>query len=152
MSLCDEFLAKLLLEVFGAAGAVWGSSEVLAIRTPENSATVFRPLAASIGILFFVRWCMQLYMACQQWQCRMNNKLHSVRKNDGGTFTNILPKDLESLVLLESQDPSFAVMPRSLSMAPTVSMDEEAAATVATTPIPSTEHKVKTAEIDLKPV
>lgn len=46
--------------MLGGAGAIWGSSEVLMLRTPENSATLWRPIASVVGFLFFLRWCKQL--------------------------------------------------------------------------------------------
>eukprot|EP00977_Amphora_coffeiformis_P005247 scaffold1123_cov168-Amphora_coffeaeformis.AAC.15 len=53
-------MAKFILEVLGAAGAIWGSSEVLMLRTADNSATLWRPMATLVGGVFFVRWCAQV--------------------------------------------------------------------------------------------
>ena len=57
--LLQIFSAKLVLEVFGGAGAIWGFSEVLDLRRPE---TLFfwRPAALTIGLIFFVRWMMEI--------------------------------------------------------------------------------------------
>jgi len=57
--LLQIFSAKLVLEVFGGGGAIWGFSEVLTLRRPE---TVFfwRPVALTIGFIFFIRWMMQI--------------------------------------------------------------------------------------------
>ena len=62
-------MAKFVLEVLGGAGAIWGSSEALTLRTADNSATLWRPIAAAVGGLFFLRWCCQV---CREIQamCR----------------------------------------------------------------------------------
>ena len=53
------FSAKFVLEVLGAAGAIWGSSEAAALRTSSNI-WFWRPLALSVGIIFFCRWLLQI--------------------------------------------------------------------------------------------
>lgn len=59
LRLFQIFSAKLVLEVFGGAGAIWGFSEAIGFRTP---ATVWfwRPCALTFGAIFFVRWIMQI--------------------------------------------------------------------------------------------
>ncbi len=54
-----EFLPKLILEVFGGAGAIWGFSEVCGLRRPETI-SFWRPAALSVGFLFFLRFLNQL--------------------------------------------------------------------------------------------
>jgi hypothetical protein len=61
--LVQEFAAKLVLEVFGGGGAIWGFSEVLGLRTTENW-TLWRTIAMSIAFLFFIRWSRQLRSKC----------------------------------------------------------------------------------------
>ena len=53
------FGPKFVLEVMGGAGAVWGFSEAIGLRT---SATLWfwRPCTLSAGALFFMRWYRQL--------------------------------------------------------------------------------------------
>ena len=53
------FVAKLILEVFGGVGAIWGFSEVVGLRVP---ATVWfwRPCALTVGVMFFLRWVSQM--------------------------------------------------------------------------------------------
>lgn len=53
------FTPKLILEVWGGVGAVWGFSEVLTIR---NSSTVWfwRPASLAVGVIFFCRWILHL--------------------------------------------------------------------------------------------
>lgn len=49
------FIAKLVLEVCGAAGAIWGSTEILTIRTPENN-YIWRPISLATFVIFLVRF------------------------------------------------------------------------------------------------
>lgn len=58
-ALLKTFGARLILEVFGGGGAIWGYSEICKFRNPE---TVFywRPCAAVFGLVFFVRFCVQI--------------------------------------------------------------------------------------------
>ena len=64
LRLFQIFSAKLVLEVFGGGGAIWGFSEALGLRT-SASVWFWRPCALSFGAIFFVRWLMQIceYMA-----------------------------------------------------------------------------------------
>lgn len=57
--LLQTFSAKLVLEVFGGAGAIWGFSEVIGLRRPETI-WFWRPFALTFGMIFFVRWIMQI--------------------------------------------------------------------------------------------
>merc|ERR1719162_2516686 len=57
---CQMYSAKLVLEVFGAGGAIWGFSEVTGLRVPENK-HVWQPTAAAVGFIFFLRWLRQLH-------------------------------------------------------------------------------------------
>jgi len=53
------FSAKLVLEVFGGAGAIWGFSEVLTLRNPATQ-ELWRFNALTIGFIFFLRYLMQM--------------------------------------------------------------------------------------------
>lgn len=57
--LVQIFSAKLVLEVFGGAGAIWGFSEAVTLRTPDTI-WFWRPCALIFGVIFFVRWMMQI--------------------------------------------------------------------------------------------
>lgn len=46
---------KLILEVFGASGAIWGTSEVLTLRNPDTQ-EIWRYISSIIGITFFIRF------------------------------------------------------------------------------------------------
>lgn len=77
--------AKFLLEVLGAAGAVWGSSEILILRdaaTKPKSNTIMRHIALAIGGIFFVRF---YHEARHAWHHRrfyhLPIKLHHRRRH-----------------------------------------------------------------------
>lgn len=57
--LVQVFSAKIVLEVFGAAGAIWGFSEVLTLRRPETQ-ELWRFIALIIGCIFFARFLLQM--------------------------------------------------------------------------------------------
>jgi hypothetical protein len=53
------FSARLVLEVFGGGGAIWGFSEALTLRYPETQ-EFWRQVAAFVGAAFFFRWILQM--------------------------------------------------------------------------------------------
>ena len=55
-----ESAVKLILEVFGAAGAVWGASEVVTLRNKDTQEE-WRYISLAIGILFFIRYIDEQY-------------------------------------------------------------------------------------------
>ncbi|KAL7527773.1 hypothetical protein ACHAXR_004365 [Thalassiosira sp. AJA248-18] len=55
----EALVVKLILEVFGAVGAVWGFSEIVTLRNPETN-RIWRPIALAIGVIFFGRWILHL--------------------------------------------------------------------------------------------
>jgi len=61
-ALLQTFAVKFVLEVLGAAGAIWGSSEAIGLRTTQNR-WLFHWLAGVVGVLFLVRWLIQLLRA-----------------------------------------------------------------------------------------
>lgn len=52
------FAARMVLEVFGGGGAIWGFSESLTLRVPQTQ-EFWRFNAAVVGAIFFVRWMLQ---------------------------------------------------------------------------------------------
>lgn len=56
--LCQVFSAKMVLEVWGGAGAIWGFSEAMSLRRPDTL-EAYRFYALSIGLMFFSRWILQ---------------------------------------------------------------------------------------------
>ncbi len=69
IGLLQEFAAKLVLEVFGAGGAIWGFSEVCGLRTKETESIRFwRSVAMTVAVLFAVRWLRQLHKASMMLQ------------------------------------------------------------------------------------
>ena len=55
----EAFIVTLILEVFGAVGAVWGFSEIVTVRNPETN-KVWRSISAAVGLVFLVRWIIHL--------------------------------------------------------------------------------------------
>jgi len=53
----DSFI-KLVLQVFGASGAIWGTSEVLLLRKNETQ-ELWRDISRYIGIIFFIRFIIE---------------------------------------------------------------------------------------------
>lgn len=64
VELLQTFAAKLVLEVFGAGGAIWGFSEVCGLRTTNlESIRFWRSAAITVAFLFGVRWFRQFQTA-----------------------------------------------------------------------------------------
>ncbi|KAL7532542.1 hypothetical protein ACHAXR_004693 [Thalassiosira sp. AJA248-18] len=59
LRLCQIFSAKLVLEVFGGAGAIWGFSEAVGLRV-SSTIWFWRPCALTVGAIFFGRWLLQI--------------------------------------------------------------------------------------------
>ncbi|KAL7460295.1 hypothetical protein ACHAXS_000757 [Conticribra weissflogii] len=53
------YTKKLILEVFGSAGAIWGFSEVIGLRVP-TTIWFWRPCAFSVGLIFFGCWVCEI--------------------------------------------------------------------------------------------
>jgi len=53
------FWAKIVLEVFGGAGAIWGFSEAMTLRRPETQ-EFYRVIAVAVGGIFLVRHMCQV--------------------------------------------------------------------------------------------
>lgn len=75
--LAQVFSAKLVLEVFGGAGAIWGFSEAVGLRVP-HTVWFWRPAALTIGAIFFVRWLLQMEDFALEFQDNTNDT-----KNEG---------------------------------------------------------------------
>ena len=58
--LLHRYISRLILEVFGGAGAIWGFSEAVGLRT-DATVWFWRPTALTIGFLFFLRLAYQLF-------------------------------------------------------------------------------------------
>lgn len=57
------FSSKLVLEVLGAAGAIWGPSDALTLRTPDNGKQ-WRIASVVVLFLFGIRWVLQIFTYC----------------------------------------------------------------------------------------
>jgi len=64
-NLTIEFAPKLILEVWGSTGAVWGFSEVVGLRRPETI-YLWRPFSLTVGIVFLLRYIWQLKEAIKK--------------------------------------------------------------------------------------
>jgi hypothetical protein len=62
--LLQVFSARLFLEVFGGAGAIWGCSEAVGLRHSGNL-WFWRPAALLVGMIFLGRWILQLKESIQ---------------------------------------------------------------------------------------
>ena len=87
--LLQIFSARLVLEVFGGAGAIWGFSEAMTFRVP-STVWFWRPTALTFGVIFFVRWIMQI----QDYVVEANELTAEIVKQDSSVITN-LSNDLE---------------------------------------------------------
>ena len=58
--LFQVYAAKLVLEVFGGGGAIWGFSEVLTLRHPGTT-EFWRFNASVVAFIFFCRYCCQIF-------------------------------------------------------------------------------------------
>jgi hypothetical protein len=59
------FLVKLVLEVFGGGGAIWGFSEACGLRN-ANTIWFWRPVALTVAFLFSIRWILQIQQAIEE--------------------------------------------------------------------------------------
>eukprot|EP00934_Nitzschia_sp_Nitz4_P003151 Nitzschia sp. Nitz4//scaffold286_size23798//5958//6413//NITZ4_008448-RA/size23798-processed-gene-0.37-mRNA-1//1//CDS//3329545732//3141//frame0 len=99
------FVAKLILEVFGGAGAIWGFSEAVGLRTVDTI-WFWRPAALSVGFCFFLRWLLQIRHEAALLHFRSKSERHLRLTLNSPTFccdhnlnsptlTGILSKDSE---------------------------------------------------------
>ena len=61
LSLFYTGFVKLILEVFGASGAVWGFAEVLTLRD-EDTVEFWRWICLIVALLFFIRYLVVMYL------------------------------------------------------------------------------------------
>ena len=71
IQLLQIFGRKLILEVFGSAGAVWGFSEAIGIRTADTN-VYWRPTALLVGVVFWARWITQFRRSVSHLATRRN--------------------------------------------------------------------------------
>lgn len=70
----------------GGAGAVWGFSEAVGLRTPKT-VWFWRPVALIVGAIFFIRWYKQI----QDW-----NKSYEDTEADELTALVLQENEVES--------------------------------------------------------
>lgn len=61
LSLFYTGFVKLILEVFGASGAVWGFAEVLTLRNADT-VEFWRWVCLIVALLFFIRYLVVMYL------------------------------------------------------------------------------------------
>jgi hypothetical protein len=59
MKAVEIFLPRFVLEVLGAAGAIWGASEAIGLRNSQN-VWFWRTVALTFGFIFLLRWVKQI--------------------------------------------------------------------------------------------
>eukprot|EP00984_Skeletonema_dohrnii_P038360 scaffold41499_cov150-Skeletonema_dohrnii-CCMP3373.AAC.1 len=97
----DAFIATFILEVLGAAGAVWGASEIATLRNPETNDR-WRIIASVVGIIFLFRWILHLRAFIQS-----ENASPITVKNDDEVKD--LDAEIGDLVLNESTSTEVSV-------------------------------------------
>jgi len=100
------FATKLVLEVFGSTGAIWGFSEVLTLRT-SSTQELWRICALFVGSLFFLRYGLQMkeYIIQISFGSSKNSSLLSEIRKQEEEYLNGTIDDLEflaSLIVLEN--------------------------------------------------
>jgi hypothetical protein len=88
-ALIQTFAAKLVLEVFGGGGAIWGFSDACGLRHASNH-WFWRPLAFTVACLFGVRWCFQL-MDSMQVSCSSCGDVEMMDMLDNAESTALVP-------------------------------------------------------------
>lgn len=93
------FSARLVLEVFGGAGAIWGFSEAITLRTPATL-WFWRPCALTVGFIFFIRWLMQIQdfldeaKEAQKYEAATGPETVGLtsdeKKEDGGSYGGVV--------------------------------------------------------------
>ena len=81
LNFLEIFTARLILEVFGGAGAIWGFSEAIGFRT-DNTVWFWRPAALTIGAVFFSRWLLQIRDFMNEHAMSSNNLYKEINMVD----------------------------------------------------------------------
>jgi len=102
LSLLIEFGPKLILEVMGGAGAVWGFSEVCGLRT-SSTVWFWRPCALIVGFFFLMRLIMQVITA---WNVSKKYKQRYQRHTNDLHDGHDLELGIESAASTSSSDSS----------------------------------------------
>jgi DNA-binding transcriptional regulator YdaS (Cro superfamily) len=78
-------VARLVLEVFGGAGAIWGSMEILGLRTSNATNQYYwRIVAGMFGIAFMIRLVWQEGFKAHDWWRRCCFPEKTDKKKNGG--------------------------------------------------------------------
>jgi len=80
-------IATFVLEVLGAAGAVWGFSEIFLLR---QNAALWKGVALSVGVVFMIRWIRQTFLFFRERRARReanNDGIEVVYEEELGDLT-----------------------------------------------------------------
>lgn len=93
-----------ILEVFGAAGAVWGCSEVVTLRYDETNET-WRVIAMAVGVIFFLRWVKHLVnFVKSEWKGDAVKSQVEAKTSDEVEDLEIMDLHLKETTSFDSQD------------------------------------------------
>ena len=105
----EILVVKLILEVFGAAGAIWGFSEIVLLRTPET-VVYWRPVAICTLIIFAIRWFLHVIQ-----YARSNGESSNRRGADSGDdIDNKQDSEINDLALTETVSADASLPPPSI--------------------------------------
>lgn len=79
--LLQIFSARLILEVVGGAGAIWGFSEAVGLRD-QSTVWFWRPCALTVGVVFFCRWVGQVQDYLMEENLQLT-KLFGEKRDEG---------------------------------------------------------------------
>lgn len=95
-----SLLLRIVLEVIGGAGAIWGGAEVVKLRNAEN-ADLWRWLSISVGVLCYLRFVTlnvpykedegDILGAAGPWSLRLSLRLRAVCDHPFHYFVRALP-------------------------------------------------------------
>ena len=95
-----SLLLRIVLEVIGGAGAIWGGAEVVKLRNADN-ADLWRWLSISVGVLCFARFVTlnapykedegDILGAAGPWSLRLSSRLRAVCDHPFHYFVRALP-------------------------------------------------------------
>jgi hypothetical protein len=105
----NAFIAKLILEVAGAVGAVWGFSEIIWLRTSET-VSFWRPVSLGVGAIFALRWVLYLMSFVEEERQSVPSK--SQVQEDETREEEVQDLEINDLALNETSSTELAESPR----------------------------------------
>ncbi|KAL7475423.1 hypothetical protein ACHAW6_001333 [Cyclotella cf. meneghiniana] len=93
--LVQIFSVKLILEVCGGAGAVWGFSEAIGLRH-DGTVWFWRPCALAVGAMFWARWLCQIRGFAIENKIELRfwmNSRHSTARTEEAEGTSLISQN-----------------------------------------------------------